>query len=227
VANPDDFAKLLTWAKKKLWRPVTEVSNQEFKKICRNFYFDKTKERVKRFLEANGIKDETNIINGVSVPSVARLLDLVDFDWLTNTAQSQFHGDFILENIIKTKTGYCLIDWRQDFGGLLKAGDIYYDLAKLNHNLTVNHNLVNKDLFDIKVNDDRTVECDILVKSTLSDCRQVLFKFLEQEHLDRRKVSMLTALIWLNMSPLHHHPFNIFLFYFGKYHLWQAINAKQ
>ena len=62
---------------------------------------------------------------------------MIDFEWLSQAKQHQFHGDFILDNIIKTKNGYSLLDWRQDFSGLLRAGDMYYDLAKLNHNLTV------------------------------------------------------------------------------------------
>ena len=32
--------------------------------------------------------------------------------------------------------------------GELRNGDLYYDLAKLNHNLTVNHDIVGKNLFN-------------------------------------------------------------------------------
>ncbi|MBU1033302.1 hypothetical protein KJ937_05280 [Patescibacteria group bacterium] len=223
IANPDDFSNFLNWAKENLWTKTEGVSDEEFKKASLHFYKDKTEERINKFLDENSIKDEKQIINGLEVLAVSDLLKLIDFDWLSDASQYRIHGDFILDNIIKTADSYCLIDWRQDFGGLLKSGDIYYDLAKLNHNLTVNHDIIHKDLFTINVKKDGSVECDILVKSTLRDCHKVLFNFLEKEGFDKKKVSMLTALIWINMSPLHHHPFNIFLFYFGKYHLYRAI----
>lgn len=56
--------------------------------------------------------------------------------------QRGFHGDFILDNLLKTGMIYVRFDWRQSFGGLLKSGDIYYDFSKLNHNLTVNHEII-------------------------------------------------------------------------------------
>ena len=42
--------------------------------------------------------------------------------------------------------------------------------------------------------------------------------------IDAKKVKVLTCLAWLNSSPLHHHPYDLFLFYFGKYNLWRALN---
>ena len=87
------------------------------------------------------------------------LLD-IDFNELCKDEQYQFHGDFIIDNIIKTKKGYVLIDWRQHFGGLYKAGDMYYDLAKLNHNLTVNHDIVHHNLLSVKSENDKII-CDI------------------------------------------------------------------
>lgn len=172
----------------------------------------------------NFVKDETQIINGEKIPPVLEIIEKIDFNWLTEAKQTGFHGDFILENIIKTKDGYALIDWRQDFGGLLSSGDMYYDLAKLNHNLMVNHDLVDKEHFYVRHKANGDIECEILVKHSLAECRRVLVDFLNKNGYDKKKVGVLTALIWLNMSPLHHHPFNIFLFHFGKYHLWRALN---
>ena len=63
-----------------------------------------------------------------------------------------------------------------------------------------------------------------LRKNNLVECQKVLFDFLQKEDYDEKKVQTLTAIIWLNMAPLHHYPFNIFLYYFGKLHLWRAIN---
>jgi hypothetical protein len=133
----------------------------------------------------------------------------------------QFHGDFILDNIIKTNSDFCLIDWRQDFAGRLDVGDIYYDLAKMNHNLVVNHDIVNKSLFSFDSDDTY-----ILTNSTLIECKNILHKFIIDNGYDLDKVELLTSIIWINMSPLHEYPFNNFLFNFGKYNLYQILNKQ-
>lgn len=222
VANPQNFADFLLWAKTNLWRKTKEVPDEEFKKICYKFYYTKSVERIEKFLSTRSIKDEANIINEIKVPSIKEIFKKIDFNWLCNSEQSNYHGDFILDNMLKTKNGYCLLDWRQNFGGLYKAGDMYYDLSKLNHNLTVNHGIVNEGLFTIEIKKD-IVNCDILRKHNLVLCQDVLANFLKEENYDIRKVKVLTALIWLNMSPLHHHPLDLFLYYFGKLNLWKAI----
>jgi dTDP-glucose pyrophosphorylase/thiamine kinase-like enzyme len=225
VATPIDFLKFLHWSRKNLWKPASEVSSEDFKKVCRDFYFEKTVERVEKFLDSRSVKDAETVINDEKVPTVKTMLEMVDFDEMCNAEQSSFHGDFILDNILKTDRGYTLLDWRQNFGGLLQSGDMYYDLSKLNHNLTVNHEIVNSDLFTIKVDKD-VVTCDILRKENLVQCQRALFEFLRENGYNIKKVKVLTALIWLNMSPLHHHPFDLFLFYFGKLNLWRALNGK-
>lgn len=222
VATPYNFKFFLDWAKRKLWRNNIEISQDKFKKVCYDFYYKKSIERIGKFLSSHSIEDQANVINGETVPSIKEMLETIDFDWLCDSKQSNFHGDFILDNIIQTKRGFCLLDWRQNFGGLLKAGDMYYDLAKLNHNLTVNHEIINKNLFTINIRKD-TVECDILRKENLVQCQENLFEFIKKEDYDAKKVRILTALIWLNMSPLHHHPFDLFLFYFGKLNLWKEL----
>ncbi len=226
VATPKDFAKFLAWAKENLWKKARETTDAQFKAVCRDFYEKKTKERVSQFLKYNTIPDEAHVINGEEVPSVKEMLAMVDFDYLSATEQRQFHGDFVLDNILKTAGGYCLTDWRQNFGGLLKAGDMYYDLAKLNHNLTVNHDVVFENGFSVKVGAD-SISCDILRKDNLVRCGEVLRDFVRAEGLDMRKVDLLTPIIWLNMAPLHHHPFNLFLYYFGKLNLWRALQKNK
>lgn len=225
VATPVDFDKFLSWTRKNLWKPNKEVSAEDFKKVCHSFYYIKTIERIEKFLQSRSIKDSESIINGEKIPTVKKMLKMIDFNDFCNAEQSGFHGDFILDNILKSKAGYVLLDWRQNFGGLLKSGDVYYDLSKLNHNLTVNHEIINSDLFTIKIEKDEVV-CDIFRKENLVQCQKVLFEFLKKNGYNTKKVKILTSLIWLNMSPLHHHPFDLFLFYFGKLNLWRALNEK-
>jgi len=225
IATPNNFSHFLNWSNKKLWIPVKKIDHEDFKKACFNFYYSKTVERIEKFLKTRSIKDSENIINGEKIPTIKKMLSMINFEKLCDTKQTNFHGDFIPDNILKNGNEYILLDWRQDFGGLLEQGDMYYDLAKLNHNLTVNHEIVNRDLFTININKN-IVECDIMRKENLVQCQRVFFDFLENNDLDSQKVRLLTAIIWLNMSPLHHHPFDLFLFYFGKLNLWQELKKQ-
>jgi hypothetical protein len=225
IVEPENFKQFLYWLNQQLWLPSNEVSSTIFKKKCFKFYRRKTEERVSEFLDTRSIKDEGQIINQLQIPPVKILLKKIDWNRLCDSPQSNFHGDLILDNIIKTSDGYCLLDWRQDFAGLLKSGDKYYDLAKLHHNLIVNHEIINNNQFTVEVNNHQ-IKCDILRKNSLVECEQVLFSFIKKEKLDLKKVKLLTAIIWLNMSPLHHHPFDLFLYYFGKYNLWNLLKNE-
>ena len=226
VATTVNFKKFLKWSKNNLWKERKEVSDLQYKKICHSFYYQKTKDRLKAFYESRHVVDVPNIINGIKVETVEQLLSKVPWELICDTRQTLFHGDFILDNIIKTKDGFKLIDWRQDFGGLLMSGDMYYDLGKLNHNLTINHKIIKQNLFEIKFGKENRVDCEILRKHSHVECKKVFFSFLKKNRLDIKKVKIITALIWLNMAPLHHHPFDLFLYYFGKLNLHKAIYDK-
>jgi NDP-sugar pyrophosphorylase family protein len=210
------FHELLQWANTNLWLPK---ESESFNDLCKKFYVDKTESRIRKYISKNG--DSQRVINHEEVPPIKELFEQVDVNWLCDGKPVQFHGDFILDNILETEEGFCLLDWRQDFAGNLKVGDIYYDLAKLNHNLTVNHEIVNQKMFDSSHDN-----CYILCNSTLNDCRSILQKFVINNGYDWKKVQVLTAIIWINMAPLHDYPFNKFLFNFGKLNLKRSLNEE-
>lgn len=222
VVQPQDFREFLSWAQDALWVVPEEDKITTFYDACYAFYHDKTQQRVGSFFEKSGLRDVEHIINTESVPKITTMLSYIDFEKLAHGLPSQFHGDFILDNVLKTDAGYCLIDWRQDFGGLVEVGDRYYDLAKLNHNLTVNHRIINRGQFSVHA-EGAVASVEILRPSALVECQEVFDDFLEAHGYDSSRVALLTALIWLNMAPLHHHPFDLFLYYFGKLHLWRSL----
>ena len=215
--NTKTFSEFLDWANSKLWIPPTKSASGDFDNLCWEFYINKTTKRINQYLD--GKSDNVQIINGIKVPPIFDIVESLDKEWLIDGIPSQFHGDFILDNIIETNNGYTLIDWRQDFGGDLEVGDIYYDLAKLNHNLVVNHEIVSNGHFSSDVNN-----CYILCNSTLVQCTTILHNFITKNGYDLKKVKTLTGLIWINMAPLHEYPFNKFLFNYGKITLWQTIH---
>jgi hypothetical protein len=181
--------------------------------------------RITDFLKKSKFDESNFSINGQHIPMILPLLESVDFNWICNGLQTQFHGDFILDNIIETPAGFKLIDWRQDFAGNVYSGDMYYDLAKFNHSLIINHEIVNNNYFDIEISGSN-IYCDIHRKHELVESSKVLQSFMLSRGLDVRKIEVLTSLIWLNMAPLHHHPFDLFLFNFGKLSLWRSLGGN-
>ncbi len=222
VINEKLFVELLEWSQKNLW--VNHGYSDSFKTKCEEFYFDKTNKRLEKFFKDHNIVDSITTINGFEIPKVSDMLNMIDKSWLYSTNAYQFHGDFILDNIIYEGDGYFkLIDWRQDFGGDLVNGDMYYDLAKMNHNLIFNHDIVNRGLFTIE-NKNNEIKCDILMSNNLSNCREYFKFWLEYNFFIVSKINVLTAIIWLNMAPLHDYKMGEFLFYFGKLNLYKALN---
>jgi NDP-sugar pyrophosphorylase family protein len=224
IANLSNFSFFLDWAFENLWKSVNSLNKGKFEKIAYDFYYNKTLKRVLEFQKTRGIKDIEEEINGFVIPPIEDLLKSVDFIALSECLPTTFHGDFILDNIICLgKSQYKLIDWRQDFGGEIEAGDQYYDFAKLAHNLVVNHEIIDNDNFEFSVNNDNSILVNIHRHQTLVECEDFYFRYLKNKSVDVRKVKLLRAIIWLNMSPLHHHPFDLFLYYFGKYNLYKEL----
>ena len=223
--TPDKISSLLDWSQTNLWNSRTDLNEKDFQKLCLEFYKSKSLERIRQFLSKSKFDEENYTINGQHIPAIFTLLESLDFNWICNGLQTQFHGDYILDNIIETARGFKLIDWRQDFAGNTTSGDMYYDLAKLNHSLIVNHEIVNNNYFEIEISGSN-VYCEIYRKHELVESRKVLVNFIHVRGLDVKKVDIISALIWLNMSPLHHHPFDLFLFNFGKLNLWRALNEN-
>ena len=163
------------------------------------------------------------MINGYNVPPVIEMLKEIDLNWLCTDIPYKFHGDYILDNIIlEDNSNFKLIDWRQDFGGEINRGDIYYDLAKLNHNLLFNHEIVNQGHYKLETIKNKT-RCDIFRSDILTNCREKLHSFIKNNGFDLKKVKLLTAIIWLNMSPLHGPKLGRFLYYLGKINLYKVI----
>jgi dTDP-glucose pyrophosphorylase len=220
VLNPKLMSEFLAWSKTNLWKDLGTKS-KKFYKTCKKFYFDKTKERIYKFFASHAIMDEEEVINGELVPKIFDMLDTISEDYLCDVYPYNFHGDYIPDNILVAGNKFILLDWRQDFGGELKKGDIYYDLGKLNHNLIFNHRIINNGHFSISKNGD--IKVDLLMSNNLYNCQKVLFNFLDQEGFSKNKVNMMSAIIWLNMSSLHNYPLDIFLYYFGKINLFKAL----
>ena len=203
----------------RFWTKVSLPTDEMmlFKGTCMKFYRDKTYERIELFYKNFNRKDGVEAINGNAMQSLASLLNSIDWVWLAKGLPGRFHGDLHFENILWSVTDqrFVFVDWRQDFGGDLSTGDIYYDFAKLLHGLIISHELIAGDFFSVDWQSE-AIEYDFHRKQILVECERHLGFWLETHGYDKKKVWVLTALIYLNIAALHHHPYSLLLYALGK-----------
>lgn len=228
VANESLFELLLTVCTK-FWR-LQDLSPEnllKFRDSCLVFYRDKTKERISQFYKELNKSDNPTTINGIEMPKLEHLLSKIEWDWLANGLPSRFHGDFHFENIIfnQESNQFKFIDWRQDFAGNLEYGDIYYDLAKLLHGMIVNHEIVNNNLYEISWIDNN-ITFDFHQKYRMISCENYFEKWINLNGYSYKKIRILTALIFINIAPLHHHSYALFLYALGKKMLYEEIEYE-
>lgn len=212
-------SRLLEWAQNNLW--INKEQSEIFKKDSYDFYITKTKARLSQLKSF----EEKNTINSIFTGTVESLLKKINIEELLTDTFVNFHGDFIFDNILKKEdNSFCLLDWRHEFGSQLYHGDLYYDLAKLRHNLIFNHKNITNKLYTIKYKENEVyvdLKCNYLLMKQLED----FDSFLEKYNYNKKKVLILNAIVWLNMAPLYEGSLRDFLFYFGKFNLYLAISA--
>ena len=233
VLNGQMVGQFLEWAKAHLWKELRlpRTEQKKFEEACVKFYKDKTYERVEAFIKKAGKKEMPKVINGLKVPTVKELLEKVDWDYITKGEPTNFHGDLQFDNVLvraKTKSAkdkFVLLDWRHDFGGLTNVGDLYYDLAKLYGGMTLSYPLIKEGMFHFNESDNE-VYYHYFVKNDLLEAREHYEEFLLEHGHDLKKVRILTALIFLNMAPLHHAPFNSLLYHMGRKMLHKTLKMR-
>ena len=216
------FKESLNWLQK-FWK------NDKIAKIVSNidndaniFYHQKTYHRLRLFLEKYpNLNKLEHIIDNVKYNTLDYYLNKIDWDSLITTClySENFHGDLQFDNIIYQENfgfgDFKLIDWRQSFGHSTEYGDIYYDLAKLYGGLLISY-------YDIKQNNfsfdeiDNNIKLNYEPSKNLKEFKKYYEKWIIDNGYDLNKVKTLTFIIYLNMMPLHEHPFDLFLFYFAK-----------
>lgn len=221
MAFPGEVYPLLKWCQDTLW----VHSGGDIHSMCAAFYYHKTCLRVSNFYTITGLVDQEETINGVQVPTLKELMKRVPWQTLyEGKSTTHFHGDLHFSNIIVSpERKYTLIDWREDFGGAIDIGDVYYDLAKLQHGMIVAHDLVDSGQFVIEYEDPDNITVDIMRRHRTVQCLGVFRNFLLCNDYDTHKVDLLTALIFLNICPLHEYPYNFFLYYLGKKMLFDLL----
>jgi hypothetical protein len=218
--NRDVYLKFLDWfgenfCKKYIHSHLVQSNSAHL------FYHEKTMTRLQvleNTLENFNDLDKIQKINGIEVLPIKQYLDLVDWNNLSMIISTPlFHGDLQFDNIVANNDDFILIDWREDFGGDTSCGDLYYDLAKLNGGMELNYlEMKNPDHYFTLLGEN---ECSI---TQYNDCilkeiqKNDFISFLQKYGFDKKRVKLLTAIIFLNMAPLHINQFDVFLFFKSK-----------
>tara|TARA_Y100000589_G_scaffold332265_1_gene390988 strand:- start:4650 stop:6212 length:1563 start_codon:yes stop_codon:yes gene_type:complete len=220
------FKKLLDYLKI-FWikRKINNDQKKYFFLCCSKFYQQKTLERISQFLKKYPQMKDINEINSKKVVPLETLFERINWQEINNGIIGRFHGDFHFENIIwnSKKKKFIFLDWRQDFGGEIEYGDIYYDLAKLKHGIIIQHEYMiqNKFLINLK---NKKLTFNFIRNFNHIQCEKIFNNWLNENQFSIKKVNILTSLIFLNIATLHHKYYDQFLFSLGYYLLNEELN---
>ena len=223
ILNNEVFSNFLQWVNTKLWKKheLNTKDQKEFYSACKKFYHEKTMRRVDMFYEKTGVADTENKVNGTRIFSLKHLFSKIDWEMLFNGIPATIHGDLQFDNVLVTRDEasqldkFILLDWRQDFGGLTKTGDLYYDLAKLYGGMILSYQLIKEGKFSFDMSG-TSVYYNYYIKNDLLEAKEMFEHFLTTNSFNLQKMRIMTGLIFLNMSPLHNDPFDHLLYFLGK-----------
>jgi len=187
------------------------------KELFDKFYGTKTRDRVEAFLDRFGPEyfNQKYTINGKEYKSMDSILTQYDTDiFYDNPMYTLFHGDLQFDNILWDNSNkFTYIDWRESFGGSTRGGDIYYDLAKLYGGTIIPYNMMKQENAIELVEGSTIVKYDYFVSEDLYEFRDYYKDWLTKNGYDLNKVKLITAIIFLNMSPLHDEKFGKMLWF--------------
>jgi NDP-sugar pyrophosphorylase family protein len=209
------FEKLLDWLPRCLWKNV-KVDADEFKTACDFFYRIKTEERLNKYFQKYPSGMNIKKANGLELQPIQETLNSIPWDRICCGNPSFFHGDFHFDHIIydADRNSFKLLDWRQDFGGFTDFGDTYYDLAKFCGGLRLNYDYIKDGRFTYSESGDEVFfTFDRRPEGDLYETR--FHKFIEDQGYSLEIVKLIIPIIFLNMAPLHHYPFDKMLFALG------------
>jgi NDP-sugar pyrophosphorylase family protein/mannose-6-phosphate isomerase-like protein (cupin superfamily) len=195
----------------KFFENVLNTSTKQFindKSIFDEFYINKTEGRKQKFLDRFGAEYLTQeyTINGTKYNSLESILSNLDLSSLyTNLTYNKFHGDLQFDNILYNKENnkFTYIDWRESFGGNTDGGDVYYDLAKLYGGCIIPYNSMKDPSFVKLIEGSSVITYSYDIPKNLIKFKIEYEEWMINQGYDLNKVKLITAIIFLNMSPLH------------------------
>lgn len=215
----DIFAEFLKWMSLNVW----EEQEADISSNLQLFYEQKTRERIQMFHDKYPDWNDPEYVNGTPVITTKDVLTKFDFSCLVENAIPSFvHGDLQFDNVICGENDFTLIDWRQNFGGRIDLGDLYYDLAKLLGGIRLNYSLVKRGYLTYE-QIGTSVKLGTYNDFLSHEYEQQFWDFVAQMGFDHTNIENLLGIVFLNMAPLHHAPFDKFLYALGLRTLTKAL----
>jgi len=181
------------------------------------FYTDKTTQRKNKFTEKFGKQyaEQEYSINGIKYKSLNDVLDNLYVEHTSAKTYDLFHGDLQFDNILfdPTTDKFTYIDWRESFAGNTEGGDLYYDLAKLYGGCIIPYNKVKDDSYIVLNEGSSNVSYSYNVSKSLTQFKTEYEKWIVTNGYDLNLIKLITAIIFLNMSPLHDDKFSKMLWF--------------
>jgi len=227
VNNQETFHRLLDWLDANLWQ-ARSVDQGVMGATCLKFYRDKTLERLEMFHQKYSAAGGGTCVNGYNIPPTGDLLARVPWTRLSEGVPCFIHGDLQFDNILydNATNSFKLLDWRQDFGGHVEFGDLYYDFAKLYGGIILNYDYIKLNLLSY-TEDGHDIFFDFAQRFRTDHYLRLLSEYVQEKGYDLIRVRILVALIYLNMSPLHHYPFDKMLYSLGRDLLYKEIQKLE
>ncbi|QDP51402.1 MAG: hypothetical protein GOVbin630_100 [Prokaryotic dsDNA virus sp.] len=212
----EDFLK---WCENNLWKDEV-VSPSSIDSICYKFYHDKTLKRFEMFCQQRSENyADIQVINDKHCNTIGEYLANMDWKYLSNgIGTAMFHGDLQFDNVVyNTEEGeFKLIDWRHSFGAHETIGDVYYDLAKLYGGIKMSYKLMKDKENYTATHKGTEASFSYKLPSTLKAFEKIYSAWVTHQGYDLEKVKQITALIYLNMAPLHEKEFGDLLYFLAR-----------
>ena len=188
------------------------------KELFDTFYGVKTGKRVVKFTNRFGIEYFTQKynINNKNYDSLQSILPNIELSqFYDNPLYTLFHGDLQFDNIIYNSSSekFTYIDWRESFGDSTEGGDIYYDLAKLYGGSIIPYNIMKDESHISLIEGSTVINYSYPVSKNLNEFRKYYEKWIIENGFNLDKIKLITAIIFLNMSPLHDDKFGKMLWF--------------
>ena len=93
----------------------------------------------------------------------------------------------------------------------------------MKHALIISGEIIRNNQFTVSKIENK-IAFQYLIKSNLNNYLPILDSFIENKGYSLGKVNTLTSLIYLNIAPFHHSPYDNLLYYLGKLNLFLEQN---
>jgi len=214
--------RFLDWLEAEFWRdpdPADVPEPGAFAAALRAFYVDKSLGRLadyaRRHPDSRAAGPGRLTINGLSCRPAGELVLAAAALACAPARPSVVHGDLHADNVLVTPDGYCLIDWREGFAGLV-CGDRHYDLAKFLHTLDFSVAAMEAGAFQADWRSGASVVLSHLREEGELRARAAFETFVRERGYDQRRIEAVNALVFLNMAPLYERALGEYLCLLGR-----------